>query len=158
LRVRPFRALPQIDEKPLDFRAVSEQQPEILAAGGIVHRSGDGGTEVLVIHRPKYEDWTLPKGKLDPGETSEEAAVREVEEETGIRATLGDYVGKNEYRDRHGRSKRVDYWLMEPEGEIPAEFEPNDEVDEIRWLSVDDAGDLLTHRHDFDLVSEAGLK
>src|SRR3954447_9580687 len=126
--------------------------PEIRAAGGIVHRDGGDGTEVLVIHRPKYEDWTLPKGKLDPGETLEEAAVREVEEETGIRCALREHAGANECRDRHGRSKRVDYWLMEPEGEIPAEFTPNDEVDEIRWVSLDEAGDLLTHRHDFQLV------
>jgi 8-oxo-dGTP diphosphatase len=146
---------PRLDEKPLDFGAVSSE-PEVLAAGGIVHRRRGGALEVLVIHRPEYEDWTLPKGKLDPGETPEQAAVREVEEETGIRCTLGPYAGTNEYHDRHGRSKRVDYWLMEPEHE-PEVFEPNDEVDEIRWLGLDDARELLTHEHDFELVRDAGL-
>jgi 8-oxo-dGTP pyrophosphatase MutT (NUDIX family) len=138
---------------------VSEtEKPDVRAAGGIVHRRRpDGTVEVLVIHRPEYEDWTLPKGKLDPGETAEQAAVREVEEETGIKASLGALAGSTEYYDRHGRSKRVDYWLMEPEGEIPAEFEPNDEVDEIRWLPVDRLRDVLTHEHDAELVEAAGL-
>jgi 8-oxo-dGTP diphosphatase len=137
---------------------VSEsQEPEVRAAGGIVHRLGeDGAVEVLVIHRPEYSDWTLPKGKLDPGETAAQAAVREVEEETGIKARLGAHAGSNEYYDRHGRSKRVDYWLMEPDV-VPDEFTANDEVDEIRWLPVDDLRDLLTHEHDAELVEHAGL-
>ena len=128
--------------------------PEIRAAGGIVHRAGDDGLEVLIVHRPKYEDWSLPKGKLDPGESLEQAALREVEEETGMRCRLGDHVGSNEYRDRNGRSKRVDWWLMEPLG---GDFEPNDEVDEIRWIPVDNARELLTHGDDFDLIEQAGL-
>jgi 8-oxo-dGTP diphosphatase len=137
---------------------VSEtEEPEIRAAGGIVHRRGDdGAVEVLVIHRPEYEDWTLPKGKLDPGETAEQAAVREVEEETGIKASLGAHAGSTEYYDRHGRAKRVDYWLMDPEV-VPDEFTPNDEVDEIRWLPVDRLRDVLTHEHDAELVEAAGL-
>jgi 8-oxo-dGTP pyrophosphatase MutT (NUDIX family) len=135
----------------------ASEKPEVLAAGGIVHRrADDGAVEVLVIHRPKYEDWTLPKGKLDKGETAEQAAVREVEEETGIKATLGARAGSNEYYDRHGRSKRVDYWLMEPDV-VPDEFTPNDEVDEIRWLPIDGLRDLLTHDHDAELVEDAGL-
>jgi 8-oxo-dGTP diphosphatase len=134
-----------------------QEEPDVRAAGGIVHRHGeDGAIEVLVIHRPEYEDWTLPKGKLDPGETAEQAAVREVEEETGIKATLGAHAGSNEYVDRKGRSKRVDYWLMEPDV-VPDEFTPNDEVDEIRWLPVDGVRDLLTHEHDAELVEAAEL-
>jgi 8-oxo-dGTP diphosphatase len=128
--------------------------PEIRAAGGIVHRRAGDATEVLVVHRPRYEDWSLPKGKVDPGETLEQTALREVEEETGVRAKLGPHVGKNEYRDRHGRSKRVDWYLMEP---IDGDFEPNDEVDEIRWVPVDEVRELLTHEDDFRLVQEAGL-
>jgi len=130
-------------------------EPEVLAAGGIVHRRGpDGTVQVLVIHRPEYEDWTLPKGKLDPGETAEQAAVREVEEETGVKATLGAHAGSNEYFDRHGRSKRVDYWLMDPV-EVPDEFTPNSEVDEVRWLLVEDLRNELTHEHDADIVEDA---
>jgi 8-oxo-dGTP diphosphatase len=130
-------------------------QVEVLAAGGIVHRRrSDGTVEVLVIHRPEYEDWTLPKGKLDPGETAEQAAVREVEEETGVKATLGAHAGSNEYFDRHGRSKRVDYWLMDPV-EVPDVFTPNSEVDEIRWLLVEDLRNELTHEHDAEIVEDA---
>ena len=125
--------------------------PEIRAAGGIVHRDGGDGTEVLIVHRPRYEDWSLPKGKLDPGETLEQAALREVEEETGWRCRLGPHVGKNEYRDRHGRSKRVDWWRMEP---IEGDFEPNDEVDEMRWLSPEEALELLTYDFDRELVGK----
>jgi 8-oxo-dGTP pyrophosphatase MutT (NUDIX family) len=128
--------------------------PDIRAAGGIVHRDGDEGTEVLVVHRPKYQDWSLPKGKLDPGESLEQAALREVEEETGWRCRLGEHVGKNEYRDRDGRAKRVDWWLMQP---LDGEFEPNKEVDEIRWVPVKRARELLTHDDDYRLIQAAGL-
>ena len=129
-------------------------EPQIRAAGGVLLRSGAGGPEVAVIHRPKYADWTLPKGKLDQGETFEQAALREVEEETGLRCRLGERVGKNEYRDRHGRSKRVDWWLMDP---VDGEFQPNDEVDEIRWVPIADVRDLLTHDDDYGLIQQAGL-
>ena len=136
------------------MRTHDVSHPEVRAAGGIVHRRSGGTTEVLVVHRPKYSDWSLPKGKLDPGETLEQAALREVEEETGWRCRLGDHIGKNEYRDRHGRSKRVDWWLMEP---IDGEFAANDEVDEIRWVPVSEARELLTHADDYELVEAAGL-
>ena len=136
------------------MRTPDGSEPEIRAAGGIVHRQGGDGTEVLVVHRPKYSDWSLPKGKLDPGETLEQAALREVEEETGWRCRLGEHIGKNEYRDRHGRSKRVDWWLMEP---IDGEFQPNDEVDEIRWVPIAEAREALTHGDDFALIEQAGL-
>ena len=131
------------------MRSAPAPEPEIRAAGGIVHRQNGDATEVLVVHRPRYADWSLPKGKLDPGETPEQAALREVEEETGCRCRLGDHVGKNEYRDRHGRSKRVDWWLMEP---IEGEFAPNDEVDEVRWVTPADAMSLLTYDFDRELV------
>ena len=109
------------------------------------------GGEVLLVHRPRYDDWTLPKGKLDPGESFETAALREVWEETGLRCRLGDELPPIGYRDNKGRAKAVRYWLMEPAG---GEFEPNDEVDELRWLPASEAAELLTYPHDAELAQE----
>jgi 8-oxo-dGTP diphosphatase len=119
----------------------------IRAAGGVVRRDG----EIAVVHRPKYDDWSLPKGKLDPGESGEDAALREVEEETGVRCRLGRHVGRTEYVDSKGRPKVVDFWEMEPV-EI-GDFEPNDEIDDVRWLPPAKAVDLLTYSFDRDLVA-----
>ena len=121
------------------------------AAGGLVWRTRDGGEpEVLLVHRPKYDDWTLPKGKCDDGESDEACALREVEEETGLRCELGASLGSTEYTDRHDRPKRVRYWTMTP---VSGEFEANDEVDEIRWLVADDAADALSYDLDCDVLS-----
>jgi 8-oxo-(d)GTP phosphatase len=123
----------------------------VRAAGGIVHRPRDDGTiEVAVIHRPKYGDWTLPKGKLDTGESDEAGALREVEEETGFRCEIEDTVGRVSYNDRHGRPKVVVYFSMRPVG---GAFSPNDEVDELRWLTLHEARELLDYAHDRRLVS-----
>jgi 8-oxo-dGTP pyrophosphatase MutT (NUDIX family) len=123
----------------------------VRAAGGIVHRTrDDGGEEVAVIHRPKYGDWTLPKGKLDPGESDEDGALREVKEETGLRCAIESRAGSVSYRDRHGRPKTVVYFVMRPVG---GEFALNDEVDELRWLTLDEARELLDYAHDRRLVS-----
>ncbi len=122
---------------------------EVKAAGGVVWRRGAGGIEVAVVHRPHRGDWSLPKGKLDPGESWEEAALREVEEEIGLRCKLGRELSPTSYRDQKDRPKVVRYWLMEPES---GEFEPNREVDEIRWLNPAAAADLLTYQHDKQLV------
>jgi 8-oxo-dGTP diphosphatase len=124
-------------------------EPEVLAAGGVVARPGAGGLEVAVIHRPRYQDWSLPKGKLEPGESFEAAALREVQEETGLRCELGEELETARYRDRKGREKLVRYFRMSPLG---GEFAPNREVDELRWLAADDAVALLTHEHDRSLV------
>ena len=105
---------------------------QVEAAGGAVVRDG----LVAIVHRPRYDDWTLPKGKLDRGESFEEAALREVEEETGLRCRLGRELPSTSYTDHKGREKRVRYWLMEAEG---GEFIPNDETDELRWLEPDEA-------------------
>jgi len=122
----------------------------VQAAGGVVwRRTADGEVEVLVVHRPKYDDWTLPKGKLEEGEAFEAAARREVEEETGLRCLLGDEVAASRYRDRHGRVKVVRYWAMTPEG---GRFKRNGEVDEVRWLSLEGARALLTYRRDRPVV------
>ncbi|MEX2253319.1 MAG: NUDIX hydrolase [Thermoleophilaceae bacterium] len=120
----------------------------VQAAGGVVVRDG----EVVVVHRPKYDDWSLPKGKLDAGETHEQAALREVEEETGLRCRLGHELGSTSYRDAKDRPKVVRYWLMDVEA---GEFVVNDEVDELRWLERDDAVELLTNEHDRELVHSA---
>jgi 8-oxo-dGTP diphosphatase len=124
----------------------------VRAAGGVVHRLRDGGAvEVLIIHRPKYDDWTLPKGKLEPGESVEEAAVREVFEETGYRTEIERRIGETSYRDRHGRPKRVTYYALRP---VDGSFEQNYEVDEVRWVTVDEAKRLLSYEHDRNLVAQ----
>ena len=130
----------------------TNENPEVRAAGGVLLRAGEGGVEVAVIHRPKYEDWSLPKGKLEPDEGFEQAALREVEEETGMRAGLRDELASISYRDRKGRTKVVRYWLMRP---LDGEFAPGSEVDELRWLDPDAAAELLSYEHDAALVREA---
>ena len=127
--------------------------PAVKAAGGVLLRTGDDGAEqVAVIHRPKYMDWSLPKGKLEPGENWLQAALREVEEETGFRAKAERELPPVSYLDRNGRSKLVRYWLMSP---LDGSFEPHDEVDELRWLTPERAVDALTYEHDKELVREA---
>ena len=132
------------------------QDAEVRASGGVVWRRGDGGSlELVVVHRPRYDDWSLPKGKLHPGETWEDAALREVAEEVGLRCRLGEELPPVGYRDNKGRAKAVRYWLMEPvDGGAP--FTPNDEVDEMRWVDVEEAAALLSYPHDAELVRAAG--
>src|SRR3954447_36299 len=126
---------------------VEPEAAEVKASGGVVWRRGERGVEVVVVHRPRYDDWSLPKGKLDPGETWEQAALREVEEEIGLRCRLREELPATEYRVARGR-KVVRYWLMEPES---GEFSPNEEVDEVRWLSPDEVLELLSYDHDREL-------
>ena len=135
----------------------------VRAAGGLVTRLGAGGeTEVLVVHRPRYDDWSLPKGKAEPGERDEDAARREVEEETGYRCDLGAELPTVRYEDRHGRQKQVRFWHMSVRADdspgTPAEpaFVPNDEVDERRWISPTDAATLLSYDADRLLVRSLG--
>jgi 8-oxo-dGTP diphosphatase len=122
----------------------------IEAAGGVVMRKGPQATEVAVVHRPRYDDWSFPKGKLDTGESFEEAALREVREETGLICRLGPELPFQQYEDNHGRPKIVRYWLMAVI-EDPG-FTPNEEVDELRWLLPTAANDLLTYTRDRKLV------
>lgn len=132
---------------------IGDAEPDISAAGGVVlRRDGGGGTEVAVIHRPKYMDWSLPKGKLEKGEDWQDAALREVEEETGYRCELGAELPPVSYLDRKQRRKLVRYWLMDP---VEGGFEPHGEVDELRWVTRKQADELLTYPHDRDLVRKA---
>ena len=118
---------------------------QVRAAGGVVERDG----LVAVVHRPRYDDWSLPKGKLDRGESWERAALREVLEETGLECELGEELPTVRYMDQRGRPKTVRYWRMLVTG---GEFEANDEVDAIRWLAPAQAAALLSYEHDRRLV------
>ena len=121
----------------------------IQAAGGLVVRRQSGNLEIAVVHRPVHRDWSFPKGKLEPGETFEQAARREVLEETGMSCRLVRFIGHTEYVDRKGRPKAVAYWVMAPEA---GSFRPNGEVDELRWVTLEDATRLLTYPRDIELV------
>jgi len=115
----------------------------VRAAGGIVVRDGS----VLLVHRPKYDDWSFPKGKLEEGESWEEAAAREVEEETGLRCEVGDLVGSTRYFVLQG-PKEVRYYRMAGAGDAQAQ----NEIDELRWAPFAEAHDLLTHERDRRLL------
>jgi 8-oxo-dGTP diphosphatase len=123
----------------------------VRAAGGVVRRRGsDGASEVLVVHRPAYGDWTFPKGKLEPGESEEDAAIREVEEETGLRCALERELATTSYRDGKGRSKTVRYWAMTP---IAGELAAANEVDEARFVPISKALAILTYARDRELLA-----
>jgi 8-oxo-dGTP pyrophosphatase MutT (NUDIX family) len=132
--------------------------PEVVqAAGGLLVRRRGGTLQIAVVHRPAQADWSYPKGKLEGGETYEEAARREVLEETGMTGRLLLFVGHVEYIDRKGRPKVVAYWVMAAES---GTFELNEEVDELRWLSLPEARRLLSYERDrelLDVVSAADL-
>jgi 8-oxo-dGTP diphosphatase len=121
----------------------------IRAAGGVVVRDG----RILLVHRPKYDDWSLPKGKCTSGETDEECALREVTEETGLSCEIVGEAGETRYLVLKG-PKLVRYFLMRP---VTGEFTPHDEVDEIRWAPPEEAAEVLTHERDVKLLSRLAL-
>jgi 8-oxo-dGTP diphosphatase len=142
--------------------ASTGRKPEVRAAGGVIWREGDGGgadapagekpdIEVVVIHRPRHDDWTFPKGKLNRGETYAQAAAREVEEETGLRCELDEQLPPVRYTDSKGREKIVRYWAMRVVG--ASAWSPNHEVDRRRWVSLDEARRLLSYPHDRELLT-----
>jgi 8-oxo-dGTP diphosphatase len=122
----------------------------IQAAGGLVIRRQDGELQVAIVHRPVHLDWSYPKGKLEEGETLEEAAQREVFEETGFICRLLRFIGHTEYIDRKGRPKVVAYWVMAADA---GAFAVNEEVDEVRWLPVAAADQLLSYERDRELLA-----
>ncbi len=130
-----------------------ERTAEIRAAGAVLCRRGLAGNEVALIHRNRYDDWSFPKGKCEPGEHVLATAVREVAEETGIRAVLGRRLGQNRYQSL-GRSKLVDYWAGWPaEPGAAAGFVPNDEVDALDWLPVPEAQARLSYQRDASMLA-----
>ena len=132
--------------------APREAEPSVKAAGGVVWRTADDGRiEVLLVHRPRYDDWSLPKGKREPGERDEECALREIEEETGFLCTPGRELPGTRYRDAKGRRKHVRYWEMQVRG---GAFVANEEVDSVRWLPVDAAETLLSYPRDRPVLRE----
>ncbi|MFZ0324952.1 MAG: NUDIX hydrolase, partial [Actinomycetes bacterium] len=135
--------------------ARSAAREPILAAGAVVVRETDGRTEVALVHRPRYDDWSLPKGKVDPGEHVLAAAVREVDEETGLAVALRRPLPSREYLVS-GQPKVVHYWTahLVPGVENPP-FTPNREVDVVEWLEPDAAIARMTQAHDAELVALA---
>ena len=127
----------------------------VRSAGGLVFPPGRSGRpEVAVVHRRQRDDWTLPKGRLEAGEAPVRAALREVEEETGMRCQVVRHAGCTVNVDRRGRDRVVAYWVMRP---LTGRFRPNDEVDELRWLPFAQAAELLTNPIDRALLAAQAL-
>jgi 8-oxo-dGTP diphosphatase len=122
----------------------------VRAAGGLVVRRESGQLEIALVHRPVHQDWSYPKGKLEEGESFEDAAQREVLEETGLACRLLRFIGHTEYTDRKGRPKVVAYWVMAAEA---GTFEVNEEVDELRWMDAAVAGEMLSYERDRELLA-----
>ena len=138
----------------------TRDEPGVLAAGGVLVRTRKRRwrrrTELALVHRPRYDDWSFPKGKRDAGDDGDEAtALREVEEETGFACVLGVELGETRYRDAKGRSKLVRYWLMGlPDGVSGDGFVVNREVDELRWCTASEADRILSYEHDRVLLAQ----
>jgi 8-oxo-(d)GTP phosphatase len=129
--------------------ALSGEREVVRAAGGVVRRAGPDGEEVLLVHRPRYEDWTFPKGKAKSDEPDEATALREVEEETGFVCSLGQELPSTRYRDGQGRPKVVRYWTMRVER---GAFRPHREVDAIDWIRSGEAAGSLSYDRDHEVL------
>jgi 8-oxo-dGTP pyrophosphatase MutT (NUDIX family) len=122
----------------------------IRAAGGVVLRREGDDFEVVLVYRRRYRDWTFPKGKANPGESDEDCALREVEEETGLRCELGEELETTAYRDSKDREKIVRYWHMRV---VEGELHPRNEIDAAEWIPVEDAVDRLSYRRDREVLA-----
>lgn len=128
----------------------------IRAGGGVVLRLRGDTLQVLLVHRPKYKDWSHPKGKADDGEKYADAALREVWEETGLHCRLGPRLSNVQYPVGGGREKKIKYWVMWPEtGKGHIKRPPDNEVDDVIWVTPSTANELLTYEADRDLLAEA---
>jgi 8-oxo-dGTP diphosphatase len=130
---------------------------EAAVAGGVIRASGglivrDG--RVVLVHRPKYDDWSFPKGKARPGESDEDCAFREIEEETGLTVRLDEELATTTHLDAEGQPKQIRWWRMTP---LTGEFTPTKEIDELRWLTPDDARRLLSYSRDVELLESLRL-
>ena len=122
-----------------------------LAAGGIVWDKAGEGRRLALVHRPKYDDWSLPKGKPDPGEEMAETAAREIHEELGVEADFGPFAGITHYPLKDGRTKVILYWhMIKRAGENS--FKPNKEIDAVEWLDVQSAIKKVTHDVERELL------
>ena len=134
---------------------MSKKPPEQAAGGLVWRRTPDKSIEILLAHRPRYDDWAFPKGKLDPGESLIECALREVDEETGFRCRAGRYLGVTTFAKPSGRPKVVAYWAMEI---IDGGFEVNDEIDDIRWVRLDDLKAHLSYDVDENFAAALDIE
>jgi 8-oxo-dGTP pyrophosphatase MutT (NUDIX family) len=130
----------------------------IKAAGAIVfHHPNNSDIEIVVIHRPRYDDWSFPKGKTDPFETDQEAALREVKEETGLDCEIVTFLGAVNYFDRSGRPKEVKYFVMKEKFSHNPKPEPSfeafGEVDLVHWVTPEEAKSLLSYQRDRELLT-----
>jgi 8-oxo-dGTP pyrophosphatase MutT (NUDIX family)/phosphohistidine phosphatase SixA len=129
--------------------------PDVVAAGAVVARRGREGREVLLVHRPKYDDWSFPKGKQDPGEHVTATAIREVLEETGVEVRLGRPLPPQLYGVSGGRAKIVYYWVGHVVGDDDvSSYQINEEVDDLAWFDLDAAKERLTYLDDIDLLEQ----
>lgn len=140
-------------EVPRATEALLDVKSEVRAAGAVVLRRRDGRVQTVLVHRPRYDDWSLPKGKLNDGESFEEAAAREVSEETGLGGRLRAELPPSRYVDQDGRPKVVRYWTMEVlEGR---DLRPTREVDEAKWFTLAEARDVLSYDRDREVLDAA---